>query len=401
MNIQNYIQTIAKCSTPGEGVTRLPFTTEHISGNNLLKKWMLAAGLKIQLDDAGTLIGKYVSPNPRAKTLLIGSHQDSGYNAGRYDGIMGVILPILALTELKKKKIDLPYHVEILAFADEEGVRFPTALMGPRSLAGTFNIKDLKLKDKNNISIEQALKKFGCNPRKINSLKRNKKDLLGFFEVHIEQGPVLESKNLAVGIVNGISGISRLKLEIEGYASHAGTTPMHLRKDSLAATAEVINTVEKIAKNNSNFLATMASIENKPNSVNAIPAKSISFIECRSVDDQKRRKLEKVIAKKVGLICKNRKLNFKLNKTYDQTAVSCDKKMMNKLKKSFQNLKINPFILMSGATHDASAMSDLCPISMLFVRSQKGLSHNPKEYTSEKDMQIAVKVIEKFLVNFN
>ena len=272
--------------------------------------------------------------------------------------------------------------------------------MGPRSLAGTFNLKDLKLKDKNNITIEQALKNFGCNPKNIKSLKRNKKKLLGFFEIHIEQGPVLESKKLAVGIVNGISGISRLKLEIEGYASHAGTTPMHLRKDSLAATAEVINTVEKIANKNNNFLATMASIENKPNSVNAIPAKSISFIECRSVDDLKRKRLEKEIIKKVKSICKKRKLKFNINKTYDQSAVSCDKKMINKLKKSFNNLKLNPFVLMSGATHDASAMSDLCPISMLFVRSQKGLSHNPKEFTSENDMQIAVKVIEKFLINY-
>ena len=273
--------------------------------------------------------------------------------------------------------------------------------MGPRSLAGTFNKKDLKLKDKNNISIEQALKNFGCNPSKINLLKRNKKYLLGFFEVHIEQGPVLESKNLAVGIVNGISGISRFKLEIEGYASHAGTTPMHLRKDSLAATAEVINSVENLAKKNKNFLATMASIENKPNSVNAIPAKSLSFVECRSVDDKKRKKLEKEISKKIWLICKKRGLKFNLNKTYDQSAVNCDKKIMGKLKKSFQDLKLKPFVLMSGATHDASAMSDLCPISMLFVRSQKGLSHNPKEFTTEKDMQIAIKVIEKFLINLN
>jgi len=400
VNIQNYINTIAKCSRSAEGVTRLPFTNDHVAANKLLKKWMTDAGLKISLDAAGTLIGRYISPIKNSKTLLIGSHQDSGYNSGRYDGIMGIILPILALKELNKKKISLPFNVEILAFADEEGVRFPTALMGPRSLAGTFNLKDLKLKDKNNITIEQALKNFGCNPKNIKSLKRNKKKLLGFFEIHIEQGPVLESKKLAVGIVNGISGISRLKLEIEGYASHAGTTPMHLRKDSLAATAEVINTVEKIANKNNNFLATMASIENKPNSVNAIPAKSISFIECRSVDDLKRKRLEKEIIKKVKSICKKRKLKFNINKTYDQSAVSCDKKMINKLKKSFNNLKLNPFVLMSGATHDASAMSDLCPISMLFVRSQKGLSHNPKEFTSENDMQIAVKVIEKFLINY-
>ncbi len=401
MNIQNYINTIAKCSKPADGVTRLPFTNEHKNANQLLKKWMVDAGLKVSLDAAGTLIGKYISPNKNSKTLLIGSHQDSGYNSGKYDGIMGIILPIIALKEINRKKINLPFNVEILAFADEEGVRFPTALMGPRSLAGTFNLKDLKLKDKTNISIENALKKFGGNPSKINLLKRNKKKLLGFFETHIEQGPVLESKNLAVGIVNGISGISRFKLEIEGYASHAGTTPMHLRKDALAATAEVIYTVENIARKNSNFLATMASIENKPNSVNAVSAKSISFIECRSVDDLKRKKLEKEIIKKVGIICKKRNLKFKLKKTYNQSAVKCDNKMINKLKKSFLNLKLNPFILMSGATHDASAMSDLCPISMLFVRSKDGLSHNPNEFTSEKDMQIAVKVIEKFLINYN
>ena len=362
---------------------------------------MTDAGLKVSMDDAGTLIGNLQSPNKQAKTLLLGSHQDTVKNGGKYDGIMGVLLPILALKNIKKKKIILPFHVQILAFADEEGMRFPTALLGPRALAGTFKKSFLELKDKNNKKISDALKSFKLSPQKMMKLKRDKKKIIGFIETHIEQGPVLEKNNLPLGIVTGIAGISRFNLSLHGHSSHAGTTPVKYRKDSLLGLNEINLMCEKIAKQNKDIIITIGEIHNKPNVPNAIPSTSTAVIEFRSINNKKRVNTENRVKKLINQIAKKRNLKHQFYKTYDQEAVMCNEKLKKYLVKAFKKLKMKPFQLPSGATHDASAMSDLCDISMLFVRSKNGLSHNPKEYSSETDMKAAVKILETVIENLN
>jgi len=399
--IQNKLNEIAKCSLDKEGVTRYSFTKEHRKAIFIITKWMKDAGLKVSMDDAGTLIGNLQSSNKKAKTLLLGSHQDTVKIGGKYDGIMGVLLPILALKNIKQKKINLPFNVQVLAFADEEGMRFPTALLGPRALAGTFKKSFLELKDKNNKTISEALKSFNLSPKKMLKLKRDKKKIIGFIETHIEQGPVLEKNNLALGIVTGIAGISRFNLSLQGHSSHAGTTPVKYRKDSLLGLNEINLMCEKFAKQNEDIIITIGEIHNKPNVPNAIPSTSTAVIEFRSINNKKRVNAENKVKKLITQIAKKRNLQHQFYKTYDQPAVICNEKLKKYLVKAFKILRIKPFQLPSGATHDASAMSDLCDITMLFVRSKNGLSHNPKEFSSEKDMEIAVKILETTILNFS
>ena len=397
--IQNKLNEIAKCSLDKEGVTRYSFTKEHRKAISIITKWMTDAGLTVSMDDAGTLIGNLQSSNKQAKTLLLGSHQDTVKNGGKYDGIMGVLLPILALKNINKKKIHLPFNVQVLAFADEEGMRFPTSLLGSRALAGTFKKSYLRFKDKNNNTISDALKSFKLSPKKILKLKRDKKKIIGFIETHIEQGPVLEKNNLPLGIVTGIAGISRFNLVLLGHSSHAGTTPVKYRKDSLLGLNEINLMCEKIAKQNEDIIITIGEIHNKPNVPNAISSTSTAVIEFRSINNKKRINTEKKIKKLITQIAKKRNLKHQFYKTYDQKAVMCNEKLKKQIITAFKKLKIKPFHLPSGATHDASAMSDLCDISMLFVRSKNGLSHNPKEYSSEKDMKLAIKILETVLLN--
>ena len=397
MNILKTLNTIAQCSQPSQGVTRLPFTKEHKQANKIITQWMKDAGMQVHLDAAGTLIGTYKSSNKNAKTLILGSHQDSVINAGRFDGIMGVLLPILAVKKLHQKKTKLPFHIECVAFADEEGVRFPTALMGPQVLAGTFQMKDIQFKDSKGISIQQALNNFGGNHRKLNQLKRSKKSIIGFVETHIEQGPVLEKHKLPVGVVTGISGITRYICTIKGKASHAGTTPMNLRKDALAGAAEIIYVLEKKARTTKNIIITVGSVQNTPNAVNVISGEVTISVESRSLDNKKRVNIQKEIASIIKKICRSRNLSCQFKRTYDQKAVLCDKHLTGALSKSVKDLNYPLMKIPSGATHDASAMSDLCPIAMLFVQSKDGLSHNPKEFSKENDMQAAVRVLENLI----
>ena len=397
--IQQQLDLIATCSQDKIGVTRYSFTREHKKALKIIKSWMLAAGLTVSIDDAGTLIGELKSQNKKAKTLLLGSHQDTVKHGGKYDGIMGVLLPILTIKNIQKKNIQLPFHVQVLAFADEEGMRFPTALLGPRALAGTLKKKYLSLKDKNNISINDALKSFNLSEKKILKLKRDRKKIIGFIETHIEQGPVLEKKNLPLGIVTGIAGISRFNLSVKGYSSHAGTTPVNYRKDSLLGLNEINLICENIAKKNDDVIITIGEIHNKPNVPNAIPSESNAVLEFRSINNKKRLNIEKKISNIIHQITKKRKLQFKIVKTYEQSAVLCSKQLMNTLIKSFKINNQTVFKLPSGATHDASAMSDLCNVAMLFIRSKNGLSHNPKEFSSEKDMREAIKILETAIIN--
>ena len=385
------LKEISSCSAGSDGVTRLPFTEEHKRALKIITKWMVDSGLSTRIDDAGTLIGKYNGPK-NAPTFLVGSHQDSVINGGMFDGIMGVLLPLIAIRNLN----NLPYNIEFLAFADEEGIRFPTSLLGSRALAGTLSPTVLNLKDNQGLSIRDAIKNLNLVPENIFNLKREKQKYLGFLEVHIEQGPILYNKNLPLGTVSSISGIERHDLSIYGLSSHAGTMPMIYRKDALCAASEIILMSEKLASNCSNAVATVGMLNIQPNVANVIPEKANLILEVRSGSDVERENLSSNIIKNVNDIINRRKLEVTINKTYEQSATKCDNDLQLMLSDSLYDAAGYKFHLDSGATHDASAISDLCPISMLFVRCKNGISHNPEEEASEEDMALAVKVIENF-----
>jgi len=388
------LQKLAEFSEPGPGLTRLPFTSQHEQAKTLIVSWMHQAGLKVHLDAAGTLIGRTKGPDG-APTLAMGSHQDSIRHGGVFDGMLGIALPILVMEGLKG--YELPFSVEVMAFADEEGVRFPTALMGPRAIAGTFDLDCLKLKDSNGISLKNALENFGCQAEEIPQLVRKPEEFLGFVETHIEQGPVLENMERGLGVVTSICGIERWKVSLFGKAGHAGTTPMDLRKDAFAGAAEVALEVERVCRVTQEAVGIVGRIETFPNVVNVIPARVDFTIELRAGDDSVRSKISSQIAIAAKRIAENRQLKLDMEKTYEQRAVPCDDALSGVLGSAVLEVQGDAPKLMSGATHDASAMADVCPIAMLFVRCTEGLSHHPDESMTVKDGELAIATLECFL----
>jgi len=388
------LETLSACSEAGPGVTRLPFTSEHRAANGLIGDWMKAAGLSVGIDAAGTMIGRREGTGP-ARTLLLGSHQDSVPHGGRYDGALGVILPLVVLESLKDE--ELPFAVELLAFADEEGVRFPTALIGPRSLAGTLDPAVLDLEDGDGTSLADAMRTFQLDPVGITDLKRRPEDVIGFVEVHIEQGPVLEDRDIRLGVVSAICGIERWSVEITGRAAHAGTTPMELRQDALAAASEAVLAVEDLARRTDDLVGVVGNLNVSPNAVNAVPGKVDFTIELRSGTDAVRHAAGEALSEKIDQLCAARGLAVETRRTYSQPAVQCDRALSDSLQRACKASGTDAPILVSGATHDASAMSDLAPVAMMFVRCKQGISHHPDESITAEDAAAAASALQTFL----
>jgi len=390
------LQALARCSEPGEGVTRLPFTPAHRAALELLRAFMSASGLAVSLDAAGTLIGRLAGP-PGASTLLLGSHQDSVRHGGAYDGIMGVVLPVLALQRLRAEGVVLPYAVEVLGFADEEGMRFPTALLGPRALAGTLDHAVLAMRDREGNTLAEVMRGFGLDPDGLGSLRRDPATVLGFVEVHIEQGPVLEHAGEALGVVSAIAGIERHTVRLTGRASHAGTVPMGLRRDAMAGAAELVSAVERHARETPGLLANVGALDVWPNAANAIPGRVDLVVELRSDTDAVRERAGVAIAGMAAAIAERRGLGLAQSRSYSQSATPCDVALSALMHEAVRATGGSGLHLPSGAIHDASAMADLCPIGMLFVRCREGISHNPAEHASAADMGLAVEALSVFL----
>ena len=394
------LKVLADCSEPGPGVTRLPFTAEHRSALDVLRTQMEAAGLTVTLDDAGTLIGRREGQSG-ARTLLMGSHQDSVREGGAYDGIMGVVLPLLALAKLASDGVDLPYAVEVLAFADEEGVRFPTALVGSRALAGTFDPAVLDMRDADGIPLRDAMRSFGLDPNRIVTLARDPEDVIGFLETHIEQGPVLERAGQAVGVVTAICGIERHQITVTGATGHAGTLPMAGRRDALVGAAALVAEVDRLGQTTSGLRATVGALSVEPNVVNAVPRAVRLTAEFRSADDQVRDGAGEALHCFARDLAAQRNLEIRCDRTYAQFAQPCDDHLSSHLGDAAKAAGSQGLTLPSGATHDASAMADLCPIAMLFVRCRGGVSHTPEEFADAGDMGVAVTAIAAFLASLN
>jgi allantoate deiminase len=357
---------------------------------------MEEADLTVSMDAAATLIGRREGPES-APTLILGSHQDSIRHGGQYDGIMGVILPLLTLEAMRDEP--LPFAVEIVAFADEEGVRFPTALMGPRALAGTFDTQWLDLEDRSGISLGTALNNFGGKPDEIATLHRARQDVLGYLEVHIEQGPVLESEGLPVGRVTGICGIERWSLTLTGQSAHAGTMPMDLRQDALACASEMILAIETMARQTDDFLAVVGQLDVSPNVVNAVPGEVRLTVELRAPADDVREHCSRQLAREITAIATTRGLVLSLQQTYAQKGTLCDDTLSAALDAGIASTGLPVRPILSGATHDASAMADLCPVAMMFVRCAGGISHHPDEAITAEDADIAVRALQGTIAN--
>ncbi len=357
-------------------LTRTFASTAMAEANALVGDWMREAGLEVSVDAAFNLLGRWASKRPGAKTLLLGSHLDTVRNAGKYDGPLGVLVALAAVEELKRLEAELPFHVEIAGFSDEEGVRYQTTYLGSRALAGTLTTNDLaRVQEK---GIEKAM--------------RNSADFLGYAEVHIEQGPVLEEHDLSVGVVSGIAGQSRLRLIVIGQAGHAGTVPMAMRRDALAAAAEIVLAVERCG-----VIATVGELKVEPGASNVIPGNVALTLEVRDMDDSKRRIAMGSIMEETRGIAHRRNVRTGWVPMQETSAVECDAALTETMAAAVALHERTVMTLPSGAGHDAAALSKICPVTMLFVRCKGGVSHNPAESVRSSDVAKAIAVLVDFI----
>lgn len=397
--IMRRIETLARISEEPGRITRTFASPAMRRANKLVAGWMREAGMKTRGDAVGNLFGHYPGKKPGAKIVLLGSHLDTVRNAGKFDGPLGVVLAIACVEQLHRLRLRLPFTIEVVGFADEEGVRYQTTYLGSKAVAGCFNRHDLKRRDANGISMATAIKKFGGNPEKIKSARWNAKQLLGYIEAHIEQGPVLEQKNKAVGVVTGIAGQSRARVKFCGLAGHAGTVPMAQRRDALCAGAEFVLAVERYAQKSKELVATVGQISAQPGASNVIPGEVGLTLDVRHASDAKRRVATRQLHDEALAIARRRKVRLMFEKVHEAGATDCSPELTALLARAVgRHQKVIPR-LPSGAGHDAAVMAGITPVAMLFIRCKGGISHHPNESVSAKDVRVSLEVLNDFLLS--
>jgi allantoate deiminase len=380
--------------TPGAGLTRTYLTPQLKAAGQQLITWMQAAGMTARFDALGNIIGRYPGTDERAPALLLGSHYDSVRNAGKYDGPYGIVAALAVVESLHQAKHRLPFPLEIVAFGDEEGVRFESTLIGSRGLAGTLDPAVFASKDASGVSMAQALAAFGCDAKKYASAAKSRGSARGYIELHIEQGPVLTAEKLPVGIVTSIAGASRFMITLTGEAGHAGTVPMGMRKDAAAGAAEFILAVERRCAAAPTLVGTVGMVTTPGGATNVVPGVVELSLDVRAETDPVRKAAVADLRAALKEICKRRGLKATLTPTHDAKAVQCDKRLRLALAAAVEAQGVRAFELPSGAGHDAMAMADLCPVAMLFVRcGNGGISHDPREIMTARDAAVGAQVL--------
>jgi allantoate deiminase len=385
---------LAAISAEPERLVRLYLTPEYRRAADLVAFWMREAGLDVFEDELGNVRGRS-GATPR---LLIGSHIESVIDAGRYDGTLGVVAAILAYDTFARAGVKSGFGIELIAFGDEEASRFPTTLSTSAALAGHFEPKTLTLKDPAGITYAEALRAYGKNPDAVASVALKPEAAAAYVELHIEQGPVLEAKDEALGVVTAMVGQTRLMIEVKGEAGHAGTVPMNLRRDALAGAAEMTLAAEKMGREG--LVATVGTIEARPGAVNIIPGAVRFTLDLRTASDEARKKAIVAYRHECEKIAAKRKLDIAVTITHEIPTTPCDAKLQDQLAAAIEAVDGKPIRLPSGAAHDGMSMAKLCPIAMMFVRCKGGVSHNPAEYASPADMGLAVAALVRFIEGF-
>jgi allantoate deiminase len=395
--IMERIDALACFSDESGQLTRIYGSPAMRRANDLVAQWMRDAGMTVREDAIRNLLGRYEASRAAAKTFLLGSHLDTVRNAGPFDGQLGVILAIECVERLHATGARLPFALEVVGFCDEEGVRFQSTYLGSRALAGTLTESDLQRVDKNGISLADAIRNFGGQPENLLSAKCDPNELLGYAEVHIEQGPVLEKKYQPVGLVTAIAGQTRVRLHFTGESGHAGTTPMDVRRDALVAAAHFIYWVEAFADRWPGLVATVGQIEAKPGASNVIPREVILTLDVRHQKDDVRKSACCRYQELAEVARKRRGIEVDWQIVQETDAVPCSDELSGHLKKAVKLHLAEVEEMPSGAGHDAAAVSAICPVAMLFVRCKDGLSHRPEESAGVEDIAIALNIMSDFL----
>ncbi len=386
--IMAHCEQLGSISSLPDGVFRAYLTPEHRACNSTVAGWMTQAGLRSWEDNAGNLWGRLAAAQADAPVVIVGSHLDTIPNAGKYDGILGVILPLVAAARLRDEGRQLPFHLDIVGFGDEEGSRFGTTLMGSRAAAGRWNPDWLALTDSAGVSLDAALQEFGANPLAMPGCDRSADGLLAYLEVHIEQGPVLEEKQQPLGVVSSIAGARRFVVQVHGKAGHAGTVPMAMRQDALAAAALAVGMVEKIAQR-FEVVATVGQLQCWPGAPNVIPGECRFTIDIRSGRDQTRDLAVDILRDEIDAMVAGRGLSSQWQETHNAAAVSCASRLQRSMEDVLLAMQLTPVSLVSGAGHDAMSFDGITDIGMLFLRCAGGVSHHPDESVAEADVAVA------------
>jgi len=395
----DWLDELGGISDDPTGLTRTFLSPASARARALVAGWMRGSGLETYEDGAGNLVGRLASRNPSAGTVVCGSHLDTVRDAGRFDGALGVIAAIRALDRIRASGGELPFHVQVAGFSDEEGVRFQTTYLGSRYFLGLLTPGELSARDRDGISVGEAIGAFA--PALPPPPGFGEGGLLGYIETHIEQGPVLETDGLALGVATSIAGQKRLLITLEGRAGHAGTTPMELRRDALAGAAEAISTIETLAREAGGIVATVGELRIPGAASNVIPGRVEFTLDARGAEDGALGAFYDRLEKKLLASADARGLRFTALPVQESCATPCSPRLTGLLESAVR--KHQPAgcpALSSGAGHDAISFAPLTEIGLLFVRCRDGLSHHPEEYASPGDIDLAIAVLADALLGF-
>jgi allantoate deiminase len=378
----------------GGGITRLSFTDEERAAKDRVASYMEEAGLAVHEDAVGNLFGRREGRNAEAPAVLIGSHVDSVYSGGNFDGPLGVLAGVEVLQTMEEQGIETEHPIEVVAFTDEEGVRFSFGMIGSRALAGKLTPEDLtSYEDEDGVSIAEAMFAYGLDPELIGDAARPEDSVRAYVELHIEQGRVLENEDLPAGVVTGIAGPVWLRFLLEGETGHAGATPMNLRRDSLAAAAGIMGLIEAAAAETGTSVGTVGQLDLEPGGINIIPGKVRFSLDLRDIDEEVRDRVEGHILEGAEKICRRRGVGLEIETLQRLAPAPCSDLVRDAAERACERLGIRPHALPSGAGHDGMQLTDLCPTGMIFVRSRNGISHNSEEWSSKEDCAVGANVL--------
>jgi allantoate deiminase len=389
---------LARCTDEPGRITRLFCSPAMRTAHRLTTEWMEAAGMSVRCDAAGNLRGTYSPAGCYAsRRLVIGSHLDTVADAGRYDGVLGVMMGIAVVEAMRQAQVALPWAIEVIGFSEEEGVRFRLPFIGSRPLAGTFDEALLKLQDDAGVSLGQALIAFGCDPNAIGDCCETPGSIVAYVEPHIEQGPLLEATHQPLGVVTAIAGQTRLTVEWAGEGGHAGTAPMNLRNDPLPVAGRWAIAVEEAGRTTPGLVATVGRLSVDPNVPNCIPRCVIASLDVRHQDDAVRIAAVERLLVLADELAQAANLAVRVERQHEHAAVTMDARLVEVLANSVGEVQGAPQRMVSGAGHDAGVMAAVAPTAMLFLRSPGGVSHHPAEAVEESDVALGLQVLVQYI----
>lgn len=397
--IKDQIEVLSQFSDETRYISRLFGTTASRQCAQKIKEWMENTGLQTKIDLVGSVHGRIESKNKNAKTFVIASHYDTVINAGKWDGPLGILCGIDAAAHLINLNYELPFHLEVIAFSEEEGIRFKEPYLASKYVTGKGEDRMLDLEDDAGITLKKVLIELN-ETEEIKIETELIKSWIGYLEIHIEQGPVLYEKNIPVASVIGIAGQKRIIIEFTGVSGHAGTVPMHMRSDALCAASEFVLEVENYALHEKrNIIGTVGILDVANSAMNVIPGKVFCSLDIRSSDYSDLNKAYETLSKACEEICRKRNVYPEWNLILDASPILCDPLLTEILQDSLKEKSIEVINLVSGAGHDAVVVSQVVPVSMLFVKCYKGISHNPLENVEIADIAAALETTDTFMIN--